>query len=531
MGSFNYNNNEPELDENGLPIEDNPDFKKAIENAITDDVEYFNAQNQADIDYFNKQNQADIDYFNEQSQADIDYFNAQNQADIDAYYDTSPYEYYYEDEEGEEEEMSSDLVDTATDIAKRLKKAPEDGGSNWFSRFAGGGKGANAGKLASKAGSVGGASVAGTASAAGGTAAASGGIAAALPIIGWILLAILILIIVIVVIVAVVNFFDEKTNPENMTSNEYITSEYFYGVRSVYIDEEALLNSLQLSYKQYAVYILDYLDDNQDITLNITLPEEFDNATSIDQHIINISIGMGNIVATGSTDYSVEFITLYPQIEYFGLTTTQSELVNIFLADYISNNNLITNNSSSLTLDLINEISNYQTMQYIFNLCEKVMIKDEIATSNGLTGIEKRQYIASIYMPNNTIVVKNSSYTIVNENENFATNIKLVEVKNGLETIHIDHSLEENTEIIDGNNEPITLTNFISIDPNNLQTFSSGLSLFDAICSSPLNIECFALNEGVYTWKPIDENILYLTFEASNEFIFTEFNIDIKLAN
>lgn len=523
MGSFNYDNNDQELDENGLPVEDNPDLKKAIENAITDDVEYFNAQNQADIDYFNAQNQADIDYFN-----------AQNQADIDAFNDTSPYEYYYENEDEDEEDDEEtatigDLVQNGSDLAKKIKNT--DGSSNWFSRFAGGGKGAKIGKLAGKAGSVGGASVAGTAGAAGGTAAASGGIAAALPIIGWVLLVLLILILVIVVICAVVNFFDKKTNPENMSNNSYITSEYFYGVRSVYIDEEALLNSLQLSYKQYAVNILDYLDDTQDVTLNITLPEEFDNTTSVDQHIINISIGVGNVVATGSSDYAVEFTTLYPQIEYFGLTPNQSELVNVFLADYISDNNLITNNSSSLTIDLINEISNYQTMQYMFNLCEKVMIKDEIATSIGLGGIEKRQYVASIYMPNKEIVVKNTSYTIVNENEDFTTNVKLVEVKDGLETIHVDYSLEENTEIIDGNDENITLTNFISIDSNNIQAFSKGLSLFDAICSLPIGVECFALNDGIYTWKPIDENMLYLTFEASNEFIFTEFNIDIKLAN
>lgn len=501
MGSFNYNDDDKELDEYGQPIEPNkndtdPSLADIINNAITDDVEYFKAKNKEDIDYFN----------------------AQNQADIDAYNDTSPYEYYYDDEE-EDEEGIEDTLQKGKDLAEKFKKTPNGGGGDWFSRLAGSGKSAGT-RAATKAG---GAAVKG----AGGSA-----VAAALPIIGWALLIILILIVIITIVVAISSFFENKTDPTNMTTNKYITSEYFYGIRSVYIDDEALSNSLQLSYKQYAVDMLEYMDDITDISINITLPIEFDNLTEIDQHITNISLAIGNIVANGSSNYNVEFSSLYPNIQYFGLTTEQGAIVNTFLADYITTNNIITNNSSTSVSDLVTQISSYQTMKYMYNVCEKVMIKDEIATDEGLSGIQQRQYIASIYMPNKNIIVTSSSYTVVNQNENFTTNVKLVELNNGTETIHIDETLEDDTEIM-SNSKNITLNHFNSIDTNNLEAFAGGLSLFEALKSLPIGVQCFTQNvdTGIHSWQPVDESLLYLTFEASNKFIYTEFDLDVKLAD
>ena len=51
-----------------------------------------------------------------------------------------------------------------------------------------------------------------------------------------------------------------STEPEYMTENHSITSEYFYGIRAAYVDEEILINSLQLSYKQYVVDVIEYID-------------------------------------------------------------------------------------------------------------------------------------------------------------------------------------------------------------------------------------------------------------------------------
>jgi len=35
----------------------------------------------------------------------------------------------------------------------------------------------------------------------------------------------------------------------------------------------------------------------------------------------------------------------------------------------------------------------------------------------------------------------------------------------------------------------------------------------------------------IYGWKPSASNALYITFNASGKFIFTDFSVDIKLAN
>ena len=91
-----------------------------------------------------------------------------------------------------------------------------------------------------------------------------------LPYIGIGILIILLLIVVIAAIGSAVAFFQSKTDPANMSANSCITTEFFYGTRSVFVDEEALINSLQLSYKQYVVDVIENIDENNSITINIS---------------------------------------------------------------------------------------------------------------------------------------------------------------------------------------------------------------------------------------------------------------------
>ena len=360
-----------------------------------------------------------------------------------------------------------------------------------------------------------------------------------LPYIGIALLIILAIILIVVIIVAVVAFFQAKTDPENMGTNEHVTNEYFYGIRTVYIDEPVLLNSLQLSYKQYAIDIIENFEEtNPSIDITITLPvmEEgsiLTNDTPVDQNITNLSLGIANIVATGSSSYSgIEFSTLYPQIEYFGLTTEQGELALEFVQNYIVDNNLYSSEESVNITELIETTITTDTdLQYIYNRCEKVMIKDELASSTGLTGIEQRQYIASIYMANKDIVIESASYTIASTNEIFNATSKLIEENNGSQTIHREKETKDNRDIISGFSAgKVNIKKFTSIDENNTSAFSNGLSLFSALRLSPDYINFFTLNQdGIYTWKPTSESLYYLTFDTETPFIFTDFSLNVKL--
>ena len=366
------------------------------------------------------------------------------------------------------------------------------------------------------------------------------------PYIGWILLALLAIIIIIVVIVAVVvavGAVVNKMDPANMINNDYLTSEYFYGRRIVYIDDEKLADSLELSYKQYVIDVVENFEENNpNIDIVITLPNPtgkslLDNTTTLDTHVSNLYLGIANIVATSSNDYqNVNFDTLYPLINYFGFTDGQKALVSTFIANYIVINNLYSTSDAVDVISLMTEtINNDADLQYMYQQYEKIMIKDEIATPEGLVDVEQRQYVASIYMPSKNIDITRVTYTLVNENEDFATNIKLIEVNNGNETTHLDNGLKiDNANLFNGFTlGKVSLSAFKSIDASNLHRFSEGLSLFEAIKSLPDDIQCFQTDaqSGVYTWKPVDSSALYLEFEANNKFIYSEFDMGIKIQN
>ncbi len=364
------------------------------------------------------------------------------------------------------------------------------------------------------------------------------------PYIGWILLALLIIIVIIILIfcvVAAVGVIASKLDPANMINNEYLTSEYFYGRRIVYIDDDALANSLELSYKQYVVDVItNFEDNNPNVDITITLPELnggviADNSIAIGQHISNLSLGIANIVANNSNDYvGVDFATLYPLINYFGFSDGQHSSVANFIADYIVLCGLYSTSESVDMLSLIKTtIDTDADLQYMHHQYEKVMIKDEIASKDGLADVAQRQYVASIYMPNTNIEITRVTYTLVNENEEFDTSIKLIELNNGSEKIHLDNGLKnDNTSLFNGFTiGKVSLNRFESIDVSNISRFSSGLSLFEAVKSLPSDTECFKQDAetGTYSWKPLDSSVLYLEFEANNKFIYSEFDIAVKL--
>ena len=365
----------------------------------------------------------------------------------------------------------------------------------------------------------------------------------------WIAIGIIALVILLIMLVmattiifmsssaAVAATIEEQSNPENMSTNSLITDDYFYGIRTIYVDDTELANSLQLSYKQYAIDIIANIgENNADATITISLPTEtITNKTEIDEHITNMSIGIGNIIATGSSQYTnIDFATLYPQIAYFGMTPSQVDSVNTFVTDYIKNNNLIAIEGSTIDA-LVDNAMNHTDLQYIYNICEKVMIKDEIATADGISGLEQRKYIASIYMPNKNIIITSSSHIVSTDSEGHTNHIKLIEKSSSDDKVYIDEPVGEIPYIQDGASQinRITLGQFNSIDKQNLVAFSNGLSLFDAMKMSPSYNSYFIKNSttNVYTWRPTDNHYLYLEFEPNSEFIFGEFDLSVLWAD
>ena len=353
---------------------------------------------------------------------------------------------------------------------------------------------------------------------------------------------ILLILLLIIVVASVVSAVGAKTDPENMKNNDLITSEYFYGIRVAYLDDEAISNSLNLSYKQYVIDIIENIDEHieqneLDITINLTLPQidennPLTNQTELNSHVSNMSLGIANIVATGNKTYSgVNFNDIEKNILHFGITSQQSSIINEFLDDYFTNNTLLSGESVNVD-NLIDMAMTEEDVQYMYNICEKVMIKDEIATADGLNGIEQRNYIGSVYMPNKNIVVSNSSFTIASTSETFTCVSKQISRVNSTDNVVIEQTINE-TEVIDGIGAGVTLNEFNSIDKTNTSSFAKGISLFDAIKMSSEYINYFAKNTetNIYTWVPNDTNILYYTYNANEIFIFSDFDLTIKSAS
>ncbi len=406
---------------------------------------------------------------------------------------------------------------------------------------AAGGTAVATGGTAAVAGTAGaGAGAAGTA----GTAVAGTAVVAnpyVLAAIAIVLAVIIILIILSAVISAAITYMDGKTSEDSLQTNPYITSEYFYGMRTAYIDDEALLDALQLSYKQYAVDLITELGNNPKITININLPDNFDNSTEIDSTITNISLTIGNIVANGLTDYiDVEFSSIYPNIKYFGLTKAQSDNLNNFLNSYLISNNIISiEDDVNLSAEL-ETISTNEELNYIFNLCEKVMIKDFIAKEDGTSGFQKSKYIGRAYMAKSKIKLSDIAYVINNQLIDRTSSIKVVQANGTKEEVLFEKSFKENASDIEIVNLPtsttVTLEKFTSINETQLNFYSEGLSLFDAIKLLNAEQQYFKQlevdNNGskiiVYTWKPIDENSLYIEFTSNEPFMFGEFNLKVE---
>ncbi|MBO5909940.1 MAG: hypothetical protein J6Q15_00375, partial [Clostridia bacterium] len=247
---FNYDSDDPELDDNGLPIEEKmspDDWMDVIRSLQDPDDEYSEDDEQDDDD--------SGDDYGQRRKKDADTDTSSKTKDGDG---------------GRFGNNSQPQNQLSSKLSKPSTPGQGGGGSDWFSKLSGGGKasGQVAGKAAGKV------AASSTASAGAAGSAASGALAAAAPYIGIALLIILAIILVIVIIVAIVSFFQGKSDPANMSTNTYVTSEYFYGTRSVYIDENELINSLQLSYKQYVLDVVDNFEENNpSIDITITLPE------------------------------------------------------------------------------------------------------------------------------------------------------------------------------------------------------------------------------------------------------------------
>lgn len=330
-----------------------------------------------------------------------------------------------------------------------------------------------------------------------------------------------------------------STEPEYMTENFSITSEHFYGIRTAYIDETILSDALELSYKQYVIDILEDIDNTQSISITITLPEVSEdkplvNDTLVGEDIEKMSLGVAKIAAGKSVSDSVsDFDLLYPEIDYFGLTETEVENVNDFITNYLTDYSIVDTGESSSTVAELVDIAT-EKLTYINNLCEKVMIRDHIADEMGVKDVNELIYVGSIYMPNKDITVTALSTAITTTTPENPVKAECI-AKNG-ENILFSSSgttaSDDGKLVLDSvDNSSIEIFEFTSIDTANTEAFTRGVSLFEALRLGSKEGKDYSTffqkqttEDGTefYTWIPSCTNIMYITYESSNPFIFSD---------
>lgn len=398
---------------------------------------------------------------------------------------------------------------------------------------AGATSGATAGGVAT-AGTTGGAVAGGVATAgttggtvAGGVATA-GGTTAGLAICWPIVIAVLV-IFLILIISASITVATENADEENGTiTYQTITDENFYGVRTVYIDHTELATQLQNSYKDYCLDIFNILKENSAIslTLNTDDPSNLDSSTSL--ALNNLSIGIGNIIATGNSDFNeIEFASLYNNIQYFGISNDKLPTVNEFICNYLISNNLATSTSSQSIEELINTALQDTRLEYIKNQCEKVMIKDIVAGENGF-GTIKSNLKGIIYLPKKQVTLSNLQYNIRVNDDADTVNMKIIS-NNGststtLQEENIDISWNENLCFSEFDEDlELSVGQYGNVGSNENPLYLESVSLFTLLKNS----SNLAQKDGIYTWTPT-EKCIYLIFESTNSFTINEFYISVE---
>ncbi len=323
------------------------------------------------------------------------------------------------------------------------------------------------------------------------------------------------------------------SDEESMISNSSMTSQYFYGMRTAYIDDTQLIDELQLSYKNYVVDILDAFDNNSGVSLQITLPQIEDNSTQLHEHILNMSTGIGSIVAKGSADTNANFVELYAEITHFGLTASEFDLTHKFLTDYVSTNSIAIIPTGANIEELLLEAMNNESNSYMLNVCEKVMIKDYLPTEESLDIADSANFIASIYMPKQQIVMTNISYRARMEGEEDSLSVKIV---NNNETLldFVTPTPWSSLETIDLASSLTVVNAFTCIDTSNPEVYKEGVSLFEAIKLTPVGADYFKKNEeDIYTYLPNQDDVYYILFNSANgtPFQFKEYNLEVVPTN
>lgn len=409
----------------------------------------------------------------------------------------------------------------------------------------------------------------------------------ALPFLGYLMLGIFIIIIVVVIIGTLFPWlFPEDGTSDGAASPFGIKGDQFYGARAVYKDEELSRNSLIEQYVDIVETSVENLQaetfteivevDGENktydvkLTINLTLPaEDFDynnlNLSEFSSNyadLYNIVGDIAKLVYKGdnSAEAPADLIETLDGIKYFGFNAemigssidddkeVDNNVIEI-VYDALTESGVIVlheklqsateySTATNVTMENIDDNIRSELIE-IINVpenkvrAEKLFIKDFILADaeSYMEGIEKKNYVALIYMPKTNVNFDYVSYMItIDKTADF--NIILTNNGNEISLTKGDGEYwgedENPTELTykfdSGENLNQTVNAFDAINVAELNKFSSASSLAKVIAeASDYNIYLEQITdengENVLTYK---KGSMYLQFETDAEFMFND---------
>jgi len=378
---------------------------------------------------------------------------------------------------------------------------------------------------------------------------------------------------VIFLLISVFAFFDSLLGGDGNNPNAVagITGNDFYGARMVYKDDEKARSSMV---EDYVELIIDGIDEtksitsitagggtyNVELTINLNVPgENFDYSTFNETDFYGSYQTLYDaILETSKVVYQVDngnaytgssLVECVDGIKYFGFAN-MTEIVPI-VEQVVSENMTFTAEddagsivSDGTTLNQIQDSIETETANKLTTLfsndvysvrTEKLFVKDYILESEDamLTGIEKENYVAMIFMPKHNVTFTKLSFMVSNTDFanfeiSFSANGNTIEMQTDGANISNREGSEAYIYYADSSASVGAFDD--DINTNNLSALANGMSLYD-IVESVDNYETYLTTPAGESYLTIKKNGVVVNVSNTEAFNLVEFETSWQSAS
>ncbi len=313
-----------------------------------------------------------------------------------------------------------------------------------------------------------------------------------------------------------------------------MSGDNYYGVRTVYRDDEKARNKLIEDYSSLVEdAILSAEESLTDYSLDITIEfpsVDYDYSTFDETTFASDYTDLSAILGLTGSEGIIDIVYSYDEVDgtasttnerldaikYFGLSADMNEEVGRLIINYINANDLYTtggdesgsDSSSQVESEIENRITEYFSSASAVRV-EKVFIRDYIFEADGgITNLVEEEYICAIYMPKSSVSVNRFEMVVGGEISLDDMTVTITDGTNSADLVGeiIDQDLD--AYMFSVNNINLTADAFTGIDANNINYLSNGKSIYEILLDETVDNSLYIEN------KVGDDGEEYYSFKA-----------------